>query len=363
LIHFYKRRMKSLLFLLVAGYAVQGEFILKSVNMNEETFQNCQFCDARSDRVGSRASANALREFMKQNFVKIVVDSGDVTLTESYPNEKVETGHSCEVTAEARNIHATAAMIPGSVQLGPEGVVYIDEIKNSIAVADVRHSLSVNLDVRAWFGVKIAGHCKNVGRKTCATDGYSEGVNHLTVVTAASNVIVECIAGQEHLTFNVDAKVFSRAADDTYAPVVVGKRSDCKLDILKIPIGSINKMVQGVAYKYIGKGERFNELRGPKLVAELERKLGVKLGDTVTLKINDEHGNPRMCSMRKKRSTPCVRKQCPAEFTRIGETDFCQKAFGTTKPNCSVYGKDAKVYTKSYGGITMYWCHVPMVPV
>merc|ERR1711962_188115 len=339
------RRMKSLIFLLLAGYAVQGEFILKSVNMNEKTFQNCQFCDARSDRVGSRASANALRDFMKQNFVKIVVDSGDVTLTESYPNEKVDTGHSCEVTAEARNIRATAAMIPGSVQLGPEGVVYIDEIKNSIAVADVRHSLSVNLDVRAWFGVRepITGDCKDVGRKTCATDGYFEGVNHLTVVTAASNVIVECIAGQEHLTFSVDAKVFSRAADDTYAPVVVGKRSDCKLDILK--------------------GERFRELRGAKLVAELERKLGVKLGDTVTLKINDEHGNPRMCSMRKKRSTPCVRKQCPAEFTRIGETDFCQKAFGTTKPNCSVYGKDAKVYTQSYGGITMYWCHVPMVPV
>merc|ERR1712107_36239 len=267
------------------------------VNMNEETFQNCQFCDARSDRVGSRASANALRDFMKQNFVKIVVDSGDVTLTESYPNEKVETGHSCEVTAEARNIRATAAMIPGSVQLGPEGVVFIDEIKNSIAVADVRHSL------------------------------------------------------------------FSRAADDTYAPVVVGKRGDCKLDILKIPIGSINKMVQGVAYKYIGKGERFRELRGTKLVAVLERKLGVKLGDTVTLKINDEHGNPRMCSMRKKRSTPFVRKQCPAEFTRIGETDFCQKSFGTTKPDCSVYGKEAKEYTQNYGGVTMYWCHVPMVPV
>ena len=39
-------------------------------------------------------------------------------------------------------------MLPGTVQLGPEGVVYIDEIQNSIAVADVQHELEVNLNVR-----------------------------------------------------------------------------------------------------------------------------------------------------------------------------------------------------------------------
>jgi len=355
--------MKILLFVLLAGYAVQGEFILKSVNMNDETFANCQFCDARSDRVGSRASANALRDFMKQNFVKIVVDKDEVSVSESYPNEKVNTGHGCSVTAEARDIHATASMIPGTVELGPEGVVYIDEIKNSIAVADVKHALSVKLDVRVWFGAMVLGKCKNIGRKTCPTDGYSEGVNHLTVITSASNVIVECIGGQEHLTFNIDAKVFSRAADDTYAPVVVGKHSDCKLDVLGLEIATINSKIQGIASRYIGKGEKFNELRGTKLVAELERKLGVRLGSTVTLKINDANGNPRMCSMRRKRSTPCVRKECPAGFTRIGESEMCQKSFGPTKPDCSVYGPEAKVFTQNYGGITMYWCHTPRVPV
>ena len=41
-----------------------------------------------------------------------------------------------------------ARMIPGSVDLGAEGVIYIDEIQNSIAVGEVQHALSVNLDVR-----------------------------------------------------------------------------------------------------------------------------------------------------------------------------------------------------------------------
>ena len=41
-----------------------------------------------------------------------------------------------------------ARMVPGTVQLGPEGVVYIDEIQNSIAVAEVQHQLQVDLNVR-----------------------------------------------------------------------------------------------------------------------------------------------------------------------------------------------------------------------
>ena len=41
-----------------------------------------------------------------------------------------------------------ALMLPATVDLGPEGVVYIDEIKNSIAVGTVKHAFSVDLSVR-----------------------------------------------------------------------------------------------------------------------------------------------------------------------------------------------------------------------
>ena len=43
-------------------------------------------------------------------------------------------------------LNVRARMIPGTVDLGPTGVLYIDEIQNSIAIAE--HMLSVDLDVR-----------------------------------------------------------------------------------------------------------------------------------------------------------------------------------------------------------------------
>jgi len=284
--------MKSLLILLCAGYAVQGSFILKQMNMNDQVFKESQ---AHNLQTVNRAASTALRDFMKANHVMIAVDGGEVRLTENYPNEKIETGHSCKITAEAQNVHATAYMIPASVQLNPAGVVYIDETQNSIAIADVKHAMSVTLDVRVRGGSKVFGHCHHYARKTCGTDGYSEGINHIVVNLAASNPVVECIAGQQHLSFNFDAKVFNRADDKTYSPVQVGKHSGCNLSILGIHIGSINSKVQSYANRYVHKGNRFSELRGPKLVAELEKKLGVKLGSTVTIKINNANGASRKC--------------------------------------------------------------------
>ena len=39
-------------------------------------------------------------------------------------------------------------MLPNTVELDPIGILYLDEVQNSIAVADVRHSLKVDLAVR-----------------------------------------------------------------------------------------------------------------------------------------------------------------------------------------------------------------------
>merc|ERR1711872_145506 len=253
--------MKLLLFLSCVCYAVQGEFILKSVNMNAQAFKEAQAHNLQSI---SNSAAGALRDFMTKNHVAFAVDGGEVRLTETYPNEGIPTGHSCSVTAEARDVHATAYMIPKSAELSPMGVVYDDISRNSFAIANVKHAMSVTLNIRATFGQRVFGHCHHVGRKTCGTDGYAEGTNHIAVNLAASNAVTECIAGQQHLSFNFN-------------------------------IGSINSKVQSYANRYVHNGDRFSELRGPKLLAELERKLGVKMGSIVTLRINDEHGAPRKC--------------------------------------------------------------------
>merc|ERR1712180_17353 len=286
------RKMKFLLFLSCVCYAVQGEFILKSVNMNAQAFKEAQAHNLQSI---SNSAAGALRDFMTKNHVAFAVDGGEVRLTETYPNEGIPTGHSCKVTAEARDVHATAYMIPKSAELSPVGVVYDDISKNSFAIANVKHAMSVTLNIRATFGQRVFGHCHHVGRKTCGTDGYAEGTNHITAILAASNAVTECIAGQQHLSFNFNAKVLNTVQGKTYGAVQVGKHSGCNLSILGINIGSINSKVQAYANRYVHNGDRFSELRGPKLLAELERKLGVKMGSIVTLRINDEHGAPRKC--------------------------------------------------------------------
>ena len=47
--------------------------------------------------------------------------------------------------------------------------------------------------------------------------------------------------------------------------------------------------------RYVQAGDKFYELRGDKLVSELENKLGVQLGSTVSVKLNHPDGTPRLC--------------------------------------------------------------------
>merc|ERR1711922_112972 len=117
------------------------------------------------------------------------------------------------------------------------------------------------------------------------------GNNKISVNLVANNVLVECINNFQHLTFKVDVSVINERQDATYSPVRVGKRGDCRLGIF----GSMNSKIQQYASRYVGSGIRFQNLRGPALVAELEKKLGVQLGSTVTIPLNTVDGKPRYC--------------------------------------------------------------------
>jgi len=289
--------IRGIFTILVLVCMVQAEFILNDISLSDQEVAECRHADARSNQAGGRLTAAALRNYMTRNNIKIVVDKGDVSASQRFGNEGISTGHSCSVTAEAQNIVARVSMVPGTVELGPEGVVYVDEVKNSIAVADVTHALSVTLNIRVWGGYRFFGRCKKYARKTCHTDGYSQGTNRVSVNLAASNVMVECIGGEEHLTFNINANVIDERKQATYSPVEVGKRSGCNIRVLGVRVASINSKIQSYASRYVNSNShRFHELRSSRMVAELERKLGVQLGSTVTLKIKDSAGTPRTCS-------------------------------------------------------------------
>ena len=92
----------------------------------------------------------------------------------------------------------------------------------------------------------------------------------------ASNVRTKFIGDQEHLTFDVEVKVGDIAEDTTYAPIIADDQK-CDATILGLKVTEY-------ANQYL-KRNKLRELRGTKLVRELENKLQTKLGSTISIPI------------------------------------------------------------------------------
>ena len=112
-------------------------------------------------------------------FNHLLLSLDDVKVQERYPDQIIETGRSCSKQARIKDIVAKAWMIPGTAQLGPDGVKYDDLVKLAFAANDVDHQVEVDMSVRVRFGVKVFGKCKHLGRKTChGVKGSSKGTNY-----------------------------------------------------------------------------------------------------------------------------------------------------------------------------------------
>jgi len=261
-------------------------FVLNSIDMANSTFEKFASRGEQSDRAGSEIVADALREYMTQNQIKILLDQSEVRVQQRFPDEGIHTGHSCSKTARTMGTVAKAWMIPGTAQLSPAGVTYDDTNKMSFAANDIDHQVQVDMSIRVEFGAKIFGKCKRVGRKTCGgIKGTSRGKNHVIAMMQTSNTLTECIQNREHLVFNVNVHVTNTAEDKTYAPVTANDQQ-CNYWFGKLKATEY-------ANRYF-KRNKFRELRGTKLIKELETKLGAKMGSVVTIPISTS-GEPRMC--------------------------------------------------------------------
>jgi len=353
---------KLLLLLLMLPIAITDNgFILNSITMDQTTFDACSTCDARADRAGNKAVADALRNFMTRNHVKIAIESGDVRISKNLPNQKVDTGHSCSRTAEMRDVVVSTGMVNDVDMLDSLDIDYEAQIKNSFISGYVPHELNVRGKVRTYFGNKLwFGKCKNIGRKTCPTSASTKGRNEIVVYLLASDISTADISGQKYLQFDLNVIVEDWTDPNSYGPISAPKGSGCDLGILGIKIGSINTAVQKVTNSYLRSNSRIvDELRGRRLVEKLEEVLEAKLGSTVTIPVNINGGG----GGRRRLLSFCQRKTCPSGFSRIANTNKCQKAFGPKKPNCSQYGPSASIHiTQIAGGRkTLYFCHADMI--
>jgi len=352
-----------IMFALCNTLAIQG-LPFDEITLTQKIFDECSTCDARADRAANSAVATALREFMETNHVKLAIESGDVVLTENLPNQKIDTGHSCSKTAEARDGKISAKMVGSTAELDSLDIGYYQPY--SFMAGLVPHEVKLNANIRVNFGFKFFGSCKRIGRKTCSIEGSSKGQNSISVFMSASDVSTETIDGQHRLKFLFDVTVIDEGNADSYQPMTIPKGKDC--DILG-GLGSINSYIKKYADKFLdGQTSNINELRGSKLVKKLEEVLKAKLGTTISIPIKPKVVIPiQLVDGRKKRSvaTGCKRMECPwieHDFTRVGNTGNCAKFMGRNPPDCSVYGPSTTVKKQEIGQWTFYLCVTGMVP-
>jgi len=347
-----------IMFALSKTLSIQG-FILDEIWLTQGIIDQCSTCDARADRAGNNAVAAALRKFMTRNHVKLAIESGDVVLTENLPNQKIDTGHSCSKTAEARDGKISAKMVGSTAELDSLDITFDKKFNATFMAGLVPHEVKLNANIRVNFGFKFFGSCKRIGRKTCSIEGSSKGQNSISVFMSASDVSTETIDGQHRLKFLFDVTVIDEGNADSYQPMTIPKGKDC--DILG-GLGSINSYIKKYADKFLdGQTSNINELRGSKLVKKLEEVLKVKLGTTISIPVKIAGGGRRKRSV----ATGCKRMECPwieHDFTRVGNTGNCAKFMGRNPPNCSVYGPSTTVSKQKIGQWTFYLCVTGMVP-
>jgi len=337
-------------------------FVLDELTMDAATYESCSFCDGRSDRTGNREVAAALRAYMTKNRIKTVIESGDVKLVERLPNQRMDTGNKCR-PADVLRATVTAQMVNPKNELDSLSVDFDQALNMTFMTGEVPHKVTFKADVCVRLGAKIFGTCVRYGSKTCGTSSESKGVNTISVILSASEVQTFELQGQHYLEFILDVQVADKVKSETYAPMSVPYEK-CDLRVLGIKVGSVHSQIQRGANNFlIQNNGKINELRGKRLIKKLEDVLKAKLRDTVRIPVSITGGTGRKLKTSDRSAKKCQRKKCPSGFLRIGNTQRCQKTFGFTKPNCSIYGSSATLTKKSVAGgrYTIYFCVVDMV--
>ena len=297
--------------------------------------------------------------------IVIPIERGDVVVRAPLENSGIDTGHSCSITAEARNVKVEAKMVNSKDKLNlyqgfqTDGQYYWQ----NLVVGDVPHVVDVTMDVHFRFGAKLLGKCHKYARKTCSGKATSTGINEISVSLEAKEVSGFTRDGQDFVEFQLDVTVESEPSPRTYSPMAFSTAGRCRLPF---NIAKLTGRAQKYGAKYLAsKKTKIDKIRSAGLIAKLEKVLETELGKDgkiITIPVNVAGG-----SGRRKRAAggKCQRMKCPTGYNRIGNTQKCTKFFGTRRPNCAA---PAVIRTKTItigGGrgrtISLYFCDTPMV--
>jgi len=279
------------------------------------------------------------QKYIKGNDIKLAIDSGDVMVSESLTNQKIDTGHRCSKTAMAKDGRITAKSVDGANAM-LDGDVY-KPLGTAFMAGIVPHEVTLTAGIEVRFGQMVFGNCIKLDKKTCGIEGSSKGFNDISVSLAASECIAFIRDGKEYVEFKLDATIIDETNITSYKPMTIPKGKDCKI---LGGLASINSYIKKYGDRYLNsQQEKIVELRGTKLVEKLEDILKAKLGELVELPVNIE-GKRRRKRSASKKIPKCRRKKCPLGFNRVQNSEMCAKFMGIKRPDCTKFGEDVKLF-------------------
>ena len=182
-------------------------FPVSELQLSTSTWQ--QLSDTSTSQAFKNSLATSqilphLRIFFNSSAHAIQVDVGDVTVSNSYPDQTVD--DSCHHQVTAHNPSGTARILNGTrLMFGTSKISW----KSVSVFADGRlnSQLNVQSDVTVRIGKKIFGHhCTQVARKTLSIDVLSHGQVGFGLNFTASNAhIAKAVNGSGYeLVFNFE---------------------------------------------------------------------------------------------------------------------------------------------------------------
>jgi len=221
-----------------------------------------------------------LRIYFNQSSHAIEVTTTDASVSETVPDQQVDSSCSHKVIAE--HPKGTGTLLHDSyLEFGVSNInwkgaqVFLD--------AKVDAQLDILADIKVETGAKVLHHCHKVAEKTVGVNVHSTGVNGLGVNFTASNAHIAKMPNSTEfaLVFDFHADVVTLVLSWNVDQVTA---TGCKIKILGIDIASYCGLIENAIKNGVNKlSQTVARVNAPKIAAKLEAAINTKIGSTVTI--------------------------------------------------------------------------------
>lgn len=236
---------------------------------------------AQRDQLATAQVLPQLRIFFNSTAHAVEVETTDVSIADSIPDQVIDDSCDHKVTSEGTEATGTilndTSLMFGVSQISWQGVeVFADARLDAV--------LDIDGEVKVELGKHVFGHhCTHLGSKTVGLDVVSHGTVGLGLNFTASDAHIEPAASGTgfELVFNFECDAVGLVLTWNVEEVTA---HNCKIEILGIDIlsycGLLEKMVKAGVDKLSAEAIKVD---APKVAAKVETALNTLIGGTVRI--------------------------------------------------------------------------------